>query len=334
MFRARATRLATRVPLAAILMLAVATPALATHPTVIVDATSSPASVTVRLPVAYPVTVTNPGRSTLNHLKLEGKTSVPMTYLGAEPAQACSQTVPICALPQLKKGKSVTATFYFAAPATAGTITFNAVVTINGGGGSHRGGGHSQTFVDSVQTTILAPNPDLVSGHSTPRLRSFSTGLTNLDEDNQHGTTALLSTNTSVTLEDVPPGEIDLDCPYAIADDCFGSGSSLSIGNGASFPKGIKVTVRWDASELPSEDGYPSVSAYSHDHDDDDFGADDLDLVHLFDGGGYELIEDACSFHHGVPTNMPCLAGGPIELRDGDIQASMFLEHNGLVRGW
>jgi hypothetical protein len=300
------------------LALAAVAPAIAADPKVTVTTAASPLAVTQGLPVAYPVTVSNDGSNTLNHVSLEGRTSQSLLYLGAAPAGACSETAPVCDFGQMPSGADREVTFYFLAPNAPGSFAFEAIARVNEGASDNPGAGHTDTFSATVQTTVLAVSADLVRGHSLPGFRDFSTGLNTVAAGNPHGTSVSVGSNTEVNVADVPPSAIDLACPAFASATCFGWASSLSIGGGAEFPEGIEVTVRWDATDVPT-------------------GVTDkkLRIIHLFDAGGYELVTDQCRFNgQGDPVSLPCLLGPAQRLNDKDLLQRLLLLENGLIRGW
>ena len=311
------TRRAASATLALMITLAIAMPVAGADPMVAVTTTSSPTSVTVGLPVAYPITVTNNSKNTLNHVTLTGSPSIALTYLGAIPTSACSQTVAMCDFGQMGSGAAASATFYYRAPTTPGSFVFTATAHVGEGAGDNPGASHQDTFSTPISTLVLAVSQDEVRGHSLPTDRTFDTGIGNtVSTTNKHGTRVVMPANGEVTVRDLPPEAITLACPAA-APTCFGWASQLAIADGAPFAQGIRVTVRWDVSDLPS--GMTEKK---------------LKIIHLFDGGGHALVSNQCTFVSGVPTNLPCLAGAPIKLGDKDLQATLYLLHNGLIRGW
>jgi uncharacterized repeat protein (TIGR01451 family) len=317
MKRPRASLTATRAALALIVVLAGAAPVSARDVSVVVQ-TSSPTVVTAGHPVAYPVSAMNIGKNTVNNVTLTGVAPASFSYLGAS-STACGATAPVCTFGQVASGSPLpNVTFYYLVPETIGSYEFRAVVSVNEGGGDNSDGNanaEDSFSSDPVVTNVVAFSPDFVSGHSVAGIRTFSTGLTNLDATNQHGSSVTVPSNAEVRVADVPPLAIDVPCPAATPS-CFGWATSLTVSNGAAFPAGIEVTIRWDASELPS-------------------GMTDrkLRIVH-FDGSGHEVVSNACTFANGLPTNLPCIKSAPMKQPDKDIQATILLLHNGFVRGW
>ena len=305
MFRARASRISARAVLAAILLSSlVAAPAAGKDPLVEVVASSSPSTVTAGLPGAFPVTVFNHGKNTLNHVKVTAAIDDEFTFLFAEPAGVCTQPaggLPTCSLGKLRgRGASVSAVFYFSAPTTLGTYEFTATAAVAEGGKDSSGASHLDRFQDIVEVEVDAPSQDFVTAFSVPSVRSFSTGGIDcdllglpegcepdfpLDETNTHGTRVKVPANAPVALADLPEdGDEDVDCP-AVITTCFGAASSVSVGGGAAFAEGIEVTMRWDLSELPEE-----------------ITPEELLVVHIFNPGvlvgglNYEIVSDPCEY--------------------------------------
>lgn len=328
MSRTRASRLPARAALVASLLLTLAAPAGAASPDVTVTTSASPLQVTVGLPIAYVVNVTNNSNNTLKYVQLSGQTSPSLTYLGAVPSPACLQTAPTCDFSGLGSGQVAQAILFYQAPAQPTSVTFTAFANFDGQT-TMPPASYQNTVSAPVETTVIATNQDLVTGHSFGAFRSFTTGIGPLSRTNKHGTTVVVPTNAEVTVRDLPATDPSASCA-ALVDGasqvslpCFGEASSLSVGGGAAFPDGIKVTLRWDYSDLPN--GMTEKK---------------LRVVHVFDSGtllggkSYEIVSNQCQFVGETPQNLPCLAGPPVRLDDKDIQATILLATNGLVRGW
>ena len=292
-------------------------PASAVGPGVVVATTASPLNVTVNLPIAYVVKVTNNTNNTLKFVQVAGEVSQAIQYLGALPgAPACSQVAPTCDFSGLAKGATAQAIFYFKAPSAPTTLTFTAYANFDGQT-SESPANYQHAVSSPVETIVLPTNQDLVMGHSFGAFRTFTTGLGSLNTNNPHGTTVELpSANAEVTVADLLPDHPDAQCPPALTT-CFGQGSSLSVGDGGPIPGGIKVTMRWDYSELPS-------------------GMTDkkLRVAHLLTATTFEQVTGMCTFVGGVPTNMPCFEVAPFKLADKDIQATFWLASNRVSRGY
>jgi len=335
MVRSRASRIGVRLALALALALSITMPVAASSITATV-VTSSPLAVTVGKPVAFPVTVKNSGKNTLNSIVVTGQAAPGFTYLSSTPADACSQTQPVCNFRQLASGKSVPPiVFYYRVPTSAAQYPFKVEVKVAEGGNDNSDGtaNNTDTFLsNTIITDVRAFDVDFVAGHSLAGGRSFSTGgidcagaglpstcndtAVTLGLNNKHGTAVTVPVNAEVTASDVGPGVGT--CPSAVTS-CFGYGSQLSIAKGADISGGIVVTMRWDALDLPSG-----------------VNASNLNVIHLFDAGRtlngktYALITDLCT----SPTQTHCFVVEPFKLSDKDIQATFRLPFNGVSKGW
>ena len=265
MVHSRASRIGLRLALALGLALAITTPVAGGEITATV-VTSSPLAVTAGKPVAFPVTVQNTGRSTLNSVVVTGQAAASFTYLSSTPTSACSQTQPVCTFRQLRAGAPLpTITFYYRVPTAAGAYPFNVKVDVAEGGNDNSDDTANNVdtfFSNTIMTQVRAVDDDFVAGHSLAGGRSFSTGgidcaraalpaacndaAFSVGPNNPHGTAVVVPVNAEVTASDVLP---ENDCPAALTT-CFGHGSRLSIANGAVIPGGILVTMRWDETDL------------------------------------------------------------------------------------
>jgi hypothetical protein len=286
---------------------------------------SSPVQVTVNLPVAYFVNIENGTNNTLRFVSVRGETSIELDYLGAEPTATCSQTTATCNFNGLAPGATAQAIFYFQAPAAPTTFTFLAFANFDGQT-TNPPASFQDAVSEPIETNVIDVNQDLVTAHSFTGFREFTTGLGNLNNSNKHGTTAVVPTNAEVVLRDLPANDPRASCS-ALNDGasfpCFGQASYLSIANGEPVAGGIKVTIRWDSSDIPKT-----------------MSEKKLHLIHIFtppfvgtDGKNYEQITDQCS-SPTAPSSMPCLVGAPVRLTDKDIVATFFLNRDLTVRGW
>lgn len=314
MIRTRASGASLRVALALFLLFTTVVPVGARDVTIQIQA-SSPSTVTVNYPVAYPIAASNTGKSTLNSVVLSGEAPASFTYLGASSA-ACSAAVPVCNFGQIASGQPLPGVTFYYLPTAPGVFTFEATVTVNEGANDNSDGQSNaeDVFTSTVQTNVVPFSSDVITGHSYGSYKSFSTGL-NTTTGNPHGSAVTVPAVAEVRVADLPPGSAPA-CP-SVAPSCFGWATQLNVGFGATYPAGIEVTIRWDASQLPS-------------------GMTDrkLRIIHLFDGGGHELVSDACTYAGGVPTNLPCIKSAPQKQADKDIVATILLLRNGFVRGW
>jgi uncharacterized repeat protein (TIGR01451 family) len=341
MVHSRAFRIAVRLALALSLAISVVTPVAASS----IDArvaTSSPLIVTVGKPVAFPITVKNSGKSTLNSIVVTGLAASGFTFLSSTPAvlspstDGCSQAQPVCTFRQLAAGKPLPPiVLYYRVPTTAAQYEFKVEVKVSEGGKDNSDGtaNNIDTFTsNTISTDVRALSPDFVAGHSLAVGRSFSTGGIDcagaklpancndasfpLGDLNRHGTAVTVPANAEVTATDVGPTVGT--CPSAVTT-CFGYGSQLSIANGGDIPGGIVVTMRWDALDLPSG-----------------VNASNLNVIHLFDpprtldGKTYALITGPCT----SSDQTHCFIVEPFKLGDKDIQATFRLPFNGVSKGW
>ena len=287
---------------------------------------SSPNQITAGMPVAYPVTVTNSSRRTINHITVSGAVEpAGFELLSATPAAHCSGAV--CTFQQLSSGQSLPEiTFYYRVPtAVADPVNFDAydftvTATVAEGPNNNPNASHEDMFSQTVTTVVRPPHPDFVGGHSIDGVRAFSTGL-GVGGGNPHGTSVTVPTNAKVTVVDLAPGAVPA-CPAFAAATCFGWGSSLDVGADLTtgpefFPNGFEVIMRWDDSQLPK--GMTPKK---------------LRVIHLLDNGGYELVAGACTYSGGVPTNLPCFLEAPYKVDGKDIEVRMLWGQNGVGRGW
>ena len=168
MVHSRAFRIAARLALAVGLVLSVTTPAAASSISATV-ATSSPLVATVGKPVAFPVTVKNTGKNTLNSIVVTGLAAPGFTFLSSTPpvvspsTDGCSQTQPVCTFRQLASGKSLPPiVFYYRVPTTVGTFPFKVEVKVSEGGKDNSDGtaNNIDTFTSNlISTDVRALEP-------------------------------------------------------------------------------------------------------------------------------------------------------------------------------
>lgn len=335
MFRARASHLPARAALVLILLLTSAIPAAAANPDVSVETTATPTSVTVGHAIGYIVNVANDGRNTLNHVTLTaeiqtqaGEPTDAFEYLGAftgsTRAAECSQppaTDAFCDFGQLPaRTPAPGITFYYVAPDLAATYFFVPTVHVSEGGTDSGNASHVDTFPNPpalIETQVLPIQQDRVRGHAILDMRTFTTGLDTLGTGNPHGTTVTIpSAVAEVTVRDVPSDNPEVACP-SILTSCFGQGSAIDVADGGTIAGGIKVTMRWDVSELPKGMTEKKIR-----------------IAHLLGPESFEAVDAQCTFAGGVPQNLPCLDGPPIRLPDKDIQATFYLASNRVSRGY
>lgn len=330
MHRIRASHAVTRLVLALGLVLSISTPVSAGGAAMtVVVTTSSPTEVTIGNAVAYPVTITNTGKNTVNSVFVHGRAPAGFEYLGAVPS-SCSQTTDTCPLGQMPAGASRSVILYYRVTASVlpSTYDFHADVDTSEGQTDNSDGTSANTDNWSsiaMPTVVSYATQDFVAGHAIVGLNDlnlggFSTGLGNLSSTNRHGTSVSLRTTTEVTVRDISKLQADnfAECAAALGAACFGEASQLRIGGGASIANGIQITMRFDYSDLPNGMTEKKIR-----------------IVHFFDDGGFEKVENQCiKGADGVPTNLPCLDGKPIRESDKDITVNMWWAHNGIGRGW
>ncbi|HET7636771.1 MAG TPA: hypothetical protein VFK93_03755 [Candidatus Limnocylindria bacterium] len=306
-----------------LLLVAGVLPAGAADPSIEVTILASqPIAVTQGLPIGYPVIVTNHSTNTVNHVTLSGALSgaaaAEAVYLGAYPAGACSDSQPLCDLGTLASGaSSATVVFLFQAPTTPGAITFTATVEGGEGPNDNTSASHQDTWTTDVATNVIPASIDVTHRYVLQGGGSVSTGIDAVVSAlNPHGTQVTVP-STAMGVEALVEDRLDGPaCPAAIASDCFGQWSYLSIGQGATFPRpGLQVTIRFDYSELPN-------------------GMTDkkLRVVQFNDDGTSTPITTLCD-SASAPTNAPCYLPA-VKQADRDLVITVWLLHNGNIRGW
>lgn len=314
------------------LLAATVAPVSAGAPGINVDITASqPTEVTAGLPVGYPVTVSNNGNSTVNHATLAGQltagaepdpaaapTGVPVgSFNTSYPAGACSAAA-VCDIGTLAAGASYTVVFVYNAPVSTGAMTFTA--TFIGGEGTSDSEGpasHQDTFRDHVVTTVLATSLDVTHQYALNSGSTVSTGIGDeVTASNKHGTQVVVPATArgiETIVEDIPANAA-VACTGEIAEDCFGDASHLAIGDGFVFSSPLRVTIRFDESQLPN-------------------GMTDKKLraAHIFDDGSTHAITTLCG-SETVPED-GCYFPA-VKLADKDLSITVLVWHNGNIRGW
>jgi len=331
MTRLPASRIVVRAALAALLVSTLSAPVSAGGASVNVTiTTSSPAHVTIGKVVAYPITVQNIGKNTLNTVFVSGEEPAGFTYLGAAPS-TCSQTTDSCSLGQIPSGAPAsTVTFYYRVTSAVAPGTYQYIAHVDTSEGTTDNSDGTSNNVDhwsdDIVTIVSTATNNFVAGHAVINLNTitdntFTTGLDTLSATNKHGTTLVLRSFTEATVRDITAAQADAfaNCQTLFSSVCFGEASQLQIGTGGPVTGGVQVTMRWDYSDQPN--GMTEKKIH---------------IVHIFDGGtSFEQVTNQCTFGTGpTPTNMPCLQGAPIRLADKDIQATMWWNRNGIGRGW
>lgn len=309
------TRAAARIALALGFLLSTvsAGPAAAVSPSVTLTTQASPLEVTVDLPIAYMVSIYNGSNNALKNVRITGQPSIALAPLGAEPAANCLDGV--CTLNGLPSGETRAVTFYYLAPASPQSFTFTALANFDGQTTSSPAS-YQNTTADPVTTQVLDLNQDLVKGHAFGEYRTFTTGMGPLGATNRHGTEVFLTDTAEVMVRDLSVRAADAyaNCQVLLGAPCFGEASELSVKGGEPVSGGLRVTIRWDSSDLPKGMTEKKIR-----------------IVHFLDGGvAAEPVTRLC----GAVTPAPCLAGPVVRLADRDIQAVVILPSNGVIRGW
>ncbi len=287
-------------------------PAGAVSPQVTVTTAASPLEVTVNLPVAYVVSIHNGSNNALKNVRIAGQPSIDLQLLGAAPTPACAAGV--CTLDGLAAGATEQVTFYYRAPSSPQAFTFTAFANFDGQ--TTTSSAYQNTTAAPVTTHVLDVNQDLVKGHAFGTYNTFTTGIGPLSATNRHGTEVFLTDTAEVTVRDLSVGAADAyaNCRVLLGAPCFGEASELSVKDGEPVAGGLRVTIRWDFSDLPKGMTEKKIR-----------------IVHFLDGGaGHELVDEQC----GAATRAACLAGPIVRLGDRDIQAVIILPTNGVIRGW
>jgi len=317
-------RAISRVVLAAILgvlmPVALAVPILAASPSVQVAVSASPSpNVSPGKAVLFIVDVTYTGSSTVNHVDAASSASTGTflkSWVDGVPCDAQS-----CSLGSFAGGSdSARLLFLYQAGAVGTVVTDTITVTTGEGPNDSSHASHQDTFSNFASVTV-EDNLDLGVATLLPEsilagLATVDTGLTGLGAANPHGTQLTFpgaaAQGTLATIRDVPAAV----CPasFKSASKCFGQGSDLSVLGGADVSPYLKVTVAWSAGELPN-----GVSEKT------------IQIVHIF-GNTSQVISKTCSSAPPAASELPCRTAGSL---DGTtVLVTLYLKHNGLIKGW
>jgi len=338
MFPVRASRAASALALAVVVLLTSVSPTVAAAGDITFElGVSSPTVVTVGRVVAFPVVVRNSSGRTLNHVSVTGAMELTsgapasgFTPLLVTPTGSCDAQTLTCSFQQLPAGTAtVEIVFYFRAPPTASALgdayNFKVTAVVSEGANDNAKAANQDTFEGFIATQVVATSQDFVAGHAFTNDGSagltFSTGLaTSLG--NPHGTRVELKRNAEVTVQDVPAE--GLAACRAVEPSCFGWGSKLDVGRdfpgfvAEQFPEGFVVTMRWDASQLPS--GMTPKK---------------LNVIHMLDDGTFEYVPRTLCPPNPTQAQMPCYLTLPYSPgKNLGIEAVMLWDQNGIGRGW
>ena len=248
------------------------------------------------------VSITNHGPSNIPALYLmHGPNPYPVRSVSPE-APTCSAQPLDCSLGTLAAGSTVVVDVVYDAPAS-GAFSVDYVATTVGA--SEQGGNSRGYSLPATEYMAVDASGDFDASYLVDGLSTVATNET-LSASNPH--------STRMTAPDWAVGARVADlatgpCPVA---SCIGQASELKLyGPAASAnPPTFKVVVRFGPSEIPR-----GVSQQS------------LRLFHFPDvGPGYEIPR--C----GRTLVAPC--GTVIKLRDGTLEATVWLTNNGVIRGW
>lgn len=312
MFRA-ISRVALAVVLGALAPISLTMPVLAVSPNVTLTVSTSPSGqVSPNKGVMFIGEMTYTGFSQSNHAT--ATSSAPgATFLNSWVGgiQCAAES---CSLGSLAGGGSVQLLFLYQAP-SSGSVTGTVTVTTSESprGNTRRAGAtvRVESNLDLGVATLLPET--LYAGLST-----VDTGLTSLTTTNTHGTQLTFpgaaAQGTLATISDVPTG-----CPgtFKSAAKCFGQGSALSVLAGADVATYLKVTSAWGLSEQRN-----GVSEKT------------IQIVHIWDDGTAHVISTVCSSEPPADAAaLPCRTVGTVTA-DGTILVTLYLAHNGLIKGW
>lgn len=282
------------------------------------EATAIPSTVLNGETGAFLVEFWNDDSSTIAKLYLDA-TITGGTYLNAYPSQgSCTfGAVLECDLGQVRSGSngyvSVLLTYTASDDATAVDGAFEFSTT--GLGSSVEGdNSHGDSWTDSASAS-LTHDPDF-GGRFIDGSNLVVQNYQVVGDGNPHATKVYAPQSfIGVTVED---GAGNGSCNAAFVD-CtrlFGEASFVNVADGGTFEGGFRIVITMDSSEIPAGVNANNVSIY-----------------HYYDGGE-ELITDRCTFakHSSTPESLPCLTVK--KLPGGDLQITIWTEHNGVLRGY
>lgn len=319
-------RAISRVAFAAILgvlmPVALAVPVLAASPNVQVAVSASPSpSVSPGKAVLFIVDVTYTGSSTVNHVNAASSAPGGTFLKSWVDGVACNAES--CSLGSLSGGgDTARLLFLYQAGAEGTAVTDTVTVTTGEGPNDSPNASHQDTFTNFASVTV-ENNVDLGVATLLPEsvlagLATVDTGLTGLGTANPHGTQLTFpgaaAQGTLATIKDVAGAGAACPASFKSASKCFGQGSDLSVLGGADVSPYLKVTVAWSAGELPN-----GVSEKT------------IQIVHIF-GNTSQVISKACSSATPAASELPCRTAGTL---DGTtVLVTLYLKHNGLIKGW
>ncbi|RPH36790.1 MAG: hypothetical protein EHM90_01145 [Chloroflexi bacterium] len=298
-----------------------------------VEIVSSPIQVTRGEPVSYVVQIGNGGGSTVNHVTLEADTPAGFTYRRAITTQGTCNVAPaadpLCELGQFPPGPGGLVVLIFDTSPTMPLVTFDFAVTARGGegGNDQPHSAHNDTFTDEAETTVVAASPDFTIHYIVPEGDAITTGgilgATALSAGNPQGTQATVpATPFGLPAAVGEFGDEETLCPAEFAGKCIGQASAVSVGGGIVIEPYLIVQVRYDFGEV----GVINDRKLKIIHwlDDDPFDATPPTT--------YVVISTICSDATPSADELPCRL--PLQrMPDRDSLVTIFLEHNGFIKG-
>jgi hypothetical protein len=215
----------------------------------------------------------------------------------------------LCSLGSLRKGKTATVVVAFATPTIGTSFSVNFEWNTTGLGSGSGDSSHGDAL-PRTGTTSLNADADFAGSFLASPTQIFNTQA--VSSSNPHSTLVIpKEPKVAVTVADGDQVTTVLNCTG-----CFGETSQIQVGNGGPFGSGaFTIIIRMDASELPSG-----------------VNANNLDFYHVYPTGN-ETVTDSCNFasQNPIPKNIPCLT--VTNLGGGDLQAVIWTEFNGVLRG-
>jgi hypothetical protein len=293
-----------------------------THPTNL-TVTPLPSQVGNGSTAAYLVTVTNlTSSSTFTLVGIGALTPRGATFVSASPSHgSCGTRVLACQIGPLGPGASATVLAVYKSPASGTSMTLSVA---EAAAGYHI----ADARLASAKTT-LSNDPNFVGTWILPGGNRDLETDPNLGSGNPQSTEVLAPTdNIPVALSETNTPPPQGDCPALTeSSSCVGQWSQVNVNNGASYDAPFPVTIRLDVASL-------DLNPYDEDESD---SFDDLNLVHVFDTGGYELLygeTNECHFGEGsVPLNAPCLTESVNEAQTV-ITIVLWTTTNGTIHTW
>jgi len=244
-------------PVAAALLIGIATPTLASDPLVGVTVVAVSGTETVsnsRPPLitymAFKVDVVNNSTNTLNNVRLVGSTSVAAASFVPSSGLACVTTtganVIECSIGQLRGSGAGTSSFVvvFQAPPTGTSVDFNWTLYYGEGSNDSGGAAHVDTTTGVAPVALGTPSTTKLKTYVPPGGGTFYTGLGVAIPGDKWTTTVNVPSATTADVEETTD---DTDCARA-ADLTTCEASTLTI-PGTFDPKLI-ITLRRDASTI------------------------------------------------------------------------------------